>query len=148
MSKNYQRCIFEGHVCRDPETRFTQSNKQVCNFSVACNDGKKGHDGREGVMFYNVTAWDKLAEICASYVHKGTHVLVEGTPSMEKWTSKEGQAKERMIVTAKEVRLLSSKSDAPSQSAPPPSTRQPQAAAPAEEWPSDQDPPDDKEIPF
>lgn len=67
---------FNGNITQDPVMRKTSTGKDVCNFSVAVNNYSKGDESE--VIFVNVSAWDKLAQI-ASNLRKGTRVVVSGT---------------------------------------------------------------------
>ena len=64
--------VIVGNVGRDPELRHTQSGKAVANFSVATSE-------RNGeTQWFNVTVWDKQAELSAQYVKKGDRIAVTG----------------------------------------------------------------------
>ena len=71
----YHKLILVGNVGRDPEMRYTPSGTAVASFSVAVNDtfGEK-----KNTIWFRVSAWDKLAEVCNQYLNKGSQVLVEG----------------------------------------------------------------------
>ena len=67
---------FSGNITQDPALRKTASGKEVCNFSVAVNNYSKNDENE--VIFVNVSAWDRLAQIAAN-LRKGTRVVVSGT---------------------------------------------------------------------
>ena len=71
----YHKLILVGYLGRDPEMRYTPSGTAVASFSVAVNDtfGEK-----KNTIWFRVSAWDKLAEVCNQYLNKGSQVLVEG----------------------------------------------------------------------
>jgi single-strand DNA-binding protein len=72
--------VVTGFVGKDPETRFTASGQQVTNFSIASTRSWKDASGTKvkETTWFRVSAWGKLAEICASYVKKGKQVQVQG----------------------------------------------------------------------
>lgn len=61
-----------GNVGRDPELRHTQSGKAVANFSVATSERN------DETQWFRVTVWEKQAELCDKYVHKGDKIAVQG----------------------------------------------------------------------
>jgi hypothetical protein len=52
----------------------------VTNFSVASNRTWTGQDSEkhEQTVWYRVSAWNRLAEICNQYLQKGRQVYIEG----------------------------------------------------------------------
>ena len=107
---NFNQIIFDGNVTKDPESRFTPDGKQVSNFTVGVNYG-------DTVTWYRVTAWNKTAEACNTYLKKGAAVLVQGrlipdddgNPPM--WLKKDGTHGASFEVTAQVVRFLSGKNE-------------------------------------
>lgn len=96
-----------GNLGKDPEARYTDSGTLVCSFSVASTRKVNGEDQTTWV---DVTAWDKLAEACHQYLHKGSKVFVRGYPEVRAFTRKNGEAGAALKVTAQTVEFLSSKS--------------------------------------
>lgn len=60
-----------GRLTRDPELRVLPSGGNVCNFSLAINNGTS-------TTFVNLTAFSKQADLVKEYLHKGDPVVVEG----------------------------------------------------------------------
>ena len=53
-----------GRLARDPECRYTQSQKAMCTFTLAVNRGK-GRDGNDkNADYIRIVVWDRQAEIC------------------------------------------------------------------------------------
>src|SRR5688572_5118875 len=87
VNKMYQSITIVGNLGKDPELRYTPSGQSVCSFSVATSrqyTAKSGEKVKETVWF-RVSAWGKLAEVCNQYLTKGSKVLVVGqlTPDKE-----------------------------------------------------------------
>ena len=99
--------IGEGNLTRDVETRYTASGSGVGTFGLAIN--KKFKD-KETVTFIDVTVWGKLAEICAEYIKKGSHVLIQGELTFSQW-EKDGQKRSKHEVTASNVQFLTGKGE-------------------------------------
>ena len=69
------RVTLIGNLTRDPEAKSTPTGKNVTSFSLATSYRT---ENKETVEFHDVSAWGKLGEIIAQYVHKGSKVYVEG----------------------------------------------------------------------
>ena len=91
--------IIVGRLGADPETDFTKNGRQVAHFSVAVDRGEK-------TTWFRVTAWDKQAEACAKYLHKGDPVLVQGQVSASAYVGDDGEAHPRLELTARVVKFL------------------------------------------
>jgi single-strand DNA-binding protein len=73
--------IIEGHLGADPILKNTNTNNvPVCNIRVATN--RKWNNAQnqlvEDTQWHNVVCWNKIAQTVAQFMHKGSHVLVEG----------------------------------------------------------------------
>lgn len=97
-----------GNLGRDPEMRFTATGSPVVNFSVAVSRNYTSPDGerREETEWFNVVAWNKLAEICNQYLAKGRRAYVEGRLQTRSWQGQDGQKHYRTEVVANEVQFL------------------------------------------
>ena len=111
----YHKIIIVGNLGRDPEMRYTPDGTAVTNFSVATNRRWNSADGSqaEETIWFRITAWRQLAELCNQYLSKGRSVLVEGrmTPDRETggpriWTGNDGQPRASYEVTALTVKFL------------------------------------------
>ncbi|MBC7251197.1 MAG: single-stranded DNA-binding protein [Anaerolineae bacterium] len=116
----YHRVIIVGYLGRDPEMRYTPDGTPVTNFSVATSRRWTNQDGSQGeeTVWWRVTAWRKLAEICNQYLTKGRPVLVEGvmrpdpdTGGPRVWTGNDGVARASYEVTARTVKFLPSRGE-------------------------------------
>ncbi len=111
MSVN--KCIFLGHVGKDPEVKTVGDNK-VATFSMAMTD--KGYTTRDGkeipdrTEWVNIVAWRGLATLCEQWVTKGQQLYVEGRIATRSW-EKDGQKYYKTEVIAENIQLLGSKSD-------------------------------------
>ncbi len=93
-----------GNVTKDSELRTTQSGVDICTFTVAVND-KYNKD--KPPLFFRVTAWRKLAEVCGKFITKGMKVCVVGAIENPEYTDKEGNKRYSLNVTANDVEFLS-----------------------------------------
>ena len=102
-----------GRVGRDASENFTsyESGKTKASFSVAVGrwDGKTR---AEVTDWFNITAWDRLAEFAAQYIKKGAMIAVDGRIANRRWTDKmTSEEKESFFILADEIRFVGSKRD-------------------------------------
>ena len=90
-----------GNLGRDPEVRFTEGGRAVCNFSVATSSGKDREPD-----WHRVVVWEKQAEACGQYLRKGSKVAVEGRLTYRTWKDKEGREVTTAEVVAHRVHFL------------------------------------------
>jgi len=69
-----------GNLGKDPDMRYTADGTPVTNFSVASNRSWTGKDGEkhEQTVWYRVSVWRRMAEVCNQYLSKGRQVYIEG----------------------------------------------------------------------
>ena len=104
---NYSNATIVGHLGRDAEVKAV-GERSVIKFSVAVT--RKVKDA-EATTWWNVAYWSKSDKI-ASYLTKGTPVLVSGEPYMRDYDKKDGTKGQSLDLDAKEVRLLGGKQEA------------------------------------
>ena len=115
----YHTIIAVGNVGREPEMRYTPSGKPVTSFSLATNRSYQNPNGEkvDETIWFKVTVWDKLAETCNQYLHKGSKVLIEGRLVPDKngspkvWTRQDGTPGASFEITASTVRFLSQRGE-------------------------------------
>ena len=105
----YQKLIIVGNLGRDPELRYTPDGTPSCSFSVAVNKAWTTKDGQQHqhTVWFQVTAWRRLAEVCNQYLHKGDLVLVEGElREARAWQGRDGAWNASLEVTPSLVKFL------------------------------------------
>lgn len=103
------RIVLIGRLTRDPELRFTQSGKAVCQFTLAVDRPFTGQDGNRGADFINIVVWNKSGENCAQYLAKGRMAAVDGRLQIRSYDGNDGQRHYVSEVIADNVRFLSPK---------------------------------------
>lgn len=88
--------VLTGRLTRDPELRVSQSDVQVCNFTLAVNRPFKDRNGENQADFINCVAFRKQAELIKQYMSKGSLLGIEGRQQSRSYENKEGQ---RVYVT-------------------------------------------------
>lgn len=76
-----------GRLGKDPESKTTMGNHQVCTFSLAVGRRWKDKKGevKSQTDWFNIEAWGKMGEICQDYLHKGQLVYLEGRMQTDKY---------------------------------------------------------------
>lgn len=99
------------------ELKSTSSGATFVSFSLAVDDGPKD---KRVTYFFDVTAWNKTAELLAQYVGKGDLIAVRGRLVQRKWTAQDGTNRSAIEIRAEEVQFLARKQAeaAPAASAP------------------------------
>ena len=115
------KVILVGNLGNDPELRHTQSGTPVASFSVATTRRWKGQDGQqqEETEWHRIVAWQRLAEICNEYLHKGSKVYVEGRLQTRKWQDQSGNDRYTTEIVAQDVQFLTPRGEGGGRSEPP-----------------------------
>ena len=99
-----------GWVGADPEQRFIPSGAAVISFRVATKRwAGRTDDGSRTVDtdWTAVEAWEKLADQCGRFLHKGSRVRVVGSLHTQSWEDREsGQKRYKTVVRADDVLFL------------------------------------------
>ena len=102
---NLNQIYLLGNLTRDPEIKYTNEGVAIAEMRLAVNKRWKDKNGEdmEAVDYFNVTAWNNLAENCAGSLRKGDRVLINGRLSLKKWENKEGKKYNIINMTADTV---------------------------------------------
>lgn len=103
------KVILIGNLGKDPEIRTTPQGTALARFSVATTSTWKDSSGarQERTEWHDVVAWEKLAQICGEYLHKGKMVYVEGSLQTRNWEDQNGQKRYKTEIKANNVVMLS-----------------------------------------
>jgi len=96
-----------GRLTKDPEIRYTQTNKAVCSFTLAVNRRFK----KDEADFINCQAWDKTAEFISKYMAKGQQIAVVGRIQTRTWDDNDGKKHYVTEVVAEEAFFADSKKE-------------------------------------
>ena len=100
-----------GNLGRDPEMNYTQNGTALTRFSLAVTRSYKSSTGekRDETEWFNIVAWDKLAEICNQYLRKGSKAYIEGRLTLRKYNDRNGVERYSLDVTASDMEMLTPK---------------------------------------
>lgn len=107
------KVILIGNLGKDPEIRTTPQGTTLARFSVATSTTWKDASGakQEKTEWHDIVAWEKLAQICGEYLHKGKMVYVEGSLQTRSWEDQAGQKRYKTEIKASNVVMLSKRED-------------------------------------
>jgi single-strand DNA-binding protein len=100
--------IIAGRLTRDPELRFTNTNRAYCKLGIAATKKykTKGGEAREETTFVDGTVWDKAAEYCGEHMRKGQAVMLEGSLKTNSWEQQDGQKRSKLELALTRVQSL------------------------------------------
>ena len=135
------KVILVGNLGRDPEVRYTTDNSAIANVSIATTDRYKDKatgEQKEITEWHRVVFFNRLGEIAAGYLKKGSQVYIEGKLRTRKWTDNNGVEKYSTEIIADQLQMLGGR------------TSEAKSATPAPTAPRQSKPADDLEddIPF
>jgi len=109
MARGINKVIIVGNVGGDPETRYMPSGSAVTNLTIATNESWKDKatgEQKERTEWHRVAMFNRLAEIAAEYLRKGSQVYIEGKLRTRKWQDKSGQDRYTTEIVADEMQML------------------------------------------
>ena len=115
MAFSLNRIMLIGNLGRDAETRFTNNNVSVTNFSLATTHSYKGKDGDwvNETTWHNITGFN-LSDFFKENLKKGKKFYVEGRLTKREYTDKEGIKRYSTDVYVEKLIPLESTSEASS----------------------------------
>ena len=145
MARGINKVILVGNLGSDPETRYMPSGSAVTNLSVATSDSwkdKQTGEQKDRTEWHKVVMFDRLAEVAAEYLRKGSQVYIEGRLQTRKWQDRDGNDRWTTEIRANEMQMLGGRGGGGS--APMGSGSGPSSAPPPQPGPDDFD----DDIPF
>ena len=101
------KVIMIGHLTRDIELRYTQSQMAIGKTAIAVTrkytlNGEK----REETCFIDLTFFGKQAEIANQYLGKGSKLAIEGYLKFEQWQDNNGQNRSKHSIAVESMEML------------------------------------------
>jgi len=112
MARGINKVILVGNLGADPETRYTPSNTAVTNLRLATSESwrdRNSGETQERTEWHRVVMFNRLAEIAAEYLRKGSKVYVEGKLQTRKWQDQNGQDRWSTEIVANEMQMRDSR---------------------------------------
>ena len=111
-SRGINKVILVGNLGNDPEHRVLPSGGGVTNISLATSESwkdKASGEQKERTEWHRVVFFNRLSEIAAEYLRKGSKVYVEGTLRTRKWQDQSGQDRYTTEIVGAEMQMLDSR---------------------------------------
>lgn len=103
------KVILMGRLTRDPEVRYTQTGKVVCQFTLAVDRPFANQEGQREADFIAIVVWGKIAELCGNSLTKGQRALVDGRLQIRSYDAKDGTKRWVTEVIANSVEFIERK---------------------------------------
>ena len=105
------KIVIMGRLTKDPEVRYTPSQKVVASLVLAVDRPFTGADGKREADFIPVVIWGKTAELVGNSCAKGHRLLVEGRLQIRNFDAKDGTKHWVTEVVANSVEFIERKAD-------------------------------------
>ncbi|WPC23053.1 single-stranded DNA-binding protein [Brachyspira hyodysenteriae] len=100
-----------GRLTSDPQRKYTQSGMEIAEFSIANNYYVSTKNTTE-VNYFDIVAFDKLAETVNKYLTKGKQVCISGTLRQERWQDKNtNTTRSKVRIIMQSMQMLSDKKE-------------------------------------
>lgn len=110
MTSSVNVIVLEGGVVKVPDLMYSSDGLAYTNFPIAVSSFSYKNDQKgEEVSYFDVVAFGKLAELCGTYLQKGSKVILSGKLKQSRWKTKEGKTQSKVKIIAQEVKFLPSK---------------------------------------
>ena len=98
-----------GNLGADPESRQFQNGGSVTTISVATSEqwtDKQSGEKREATEWHRISLFNRLGEIAAQYLRKGSKVYIEGSLRTRKYQDPQGQDRYITEIRADQMQML------------------------------------------
>lgn len=137
------KVIIVGNLGSDPEKRLLPSGGAVTSLRVATSEARKNKATGESIEhteWHRVVLFDRLGEVAAQYLSKGSQVYIEGRLKTRKWQAQDGTDRYTTEIVVSDMQFIGGRR----------TVQQEQEFVPAQkkESASTYQPTDDEDIPF
>jgi single-strand DNA-binding protein len=91
-----------GNLATDVEMKELAEGKRVASFVLAVDRASK----EGGADFVRISVWDRQAETCRQYLHKGDRAALEGRLRSRSWQAPDGTRRSAVEVVANRIQFL------------------------------------------
>lgn len=107
--RGVNKVIIIGNLGADPEARQFNNGGSVTNISVATSEqwtDKQSGEKREATEWHRISLFNRLGEIAAQYLRKGSKVYIEGSLRTRKYQDQNGQDRYITEIRAEQMQML------------------------------------------
>ncbi len=98
--------ILLGRIAAEVEVKTSRAGKPYTKLLVASN---YKHMGEDATLWVNVMCFAKLSDYVSMNARKGEQIYVDGTLTVDAYTSKDGEARASLTLFPDNLRLLGAK---------------------------------------
>lgn len=112
--------IVLGNLGADPELRQLPNGGAVVNLRVATSESwkdKQTGEKHERTEWHSITLYNRLAEVAAQYLKKGSQVWVQGKLQTRKWQDKSGNDRYTTEIIGNQMQMVGSRNSGSSSGA-------------------------------
>lgn len=112
--RGVNKVMLIGNLGKDPEIQILEGNVCVAKFPLATTETYKDKTGKliSQTEWHSVVLWRGLAELAQKYLHKGSHVYIEGRLKTRNWEDKDGHKKFATEIIGENLIMLDKRSEA------------------------------------
>ncbi len=107
--RGVNKVIIIGNLGADPDVKQFQNGGSVTSISVATSEqwnDKQTGERREQTEWHRIALYNKLGEIAAQYLRKGSSVYIEGSLRTRKYQDQNGQERYITEIRADQMQML------------------------------------------
>lgn len=112
MARGLNKVMIMGNLGADPEVRYAPNGSAVTNIRVATSEvwkDKQTGEKQERTEWHRIVLFNRLGEIAAQYLKKGSAVFVEGALKTNKWKDQAGNDRYSTDIVASAMQLMGAK---------------------------------------
>ena len=98
--------ILEGNVCKEPEIKEINGEKNLATFSIAVNRYYKKADGdfEQEVSYFDIEAWgSNYVKLISEKAEKGSGVRIVGRLKQNRWNGPDGKSNSKVVIVAEHI---------------------------------------------
>ncbi|WLP93970.1 single-stranded DNA-binding protein [Psychrobacter sp. M13] len=107
--RGVNKVIIIGNLGADPEVRQFSNGGSVTNISVATSEqwtDKQSGEKKESTEWHRIALYNRLGEIAAQYLRKGSKVYIEGSLQTRKYQAPDGSDRYATDIKAYQMQML------------------------------------------
>lgn len=107
--RGVNKVIIIGNLGADPEVRQFSNGGSVTNISVATSEqwtDKQSGEKKEATEWHRIALYNRLGEIAAQYLRKGSKVYIEGSLNTRKYQAPDGSDRYATDIKAYQMQML------------------------------------------
>tara|TARA_R100000935_G_C2840383_1_gene170646 strand:+ start:1997 stop:2488 length:492 start_codon:yes stop_codon:yes gene_type:complete len=108
--RGVNKVIIIGHLGAEPDVHQFANGNRVTNISVATSNQWTDANGqpKESTEWHKIKLFNRLGEVAAEYLNKGSKVYIEGSLRTRKWTDDNGLDRYITEIYASSMQMLGS----------------------------------------